>query len=165
MSDDHATHAISAYGSRINRTPNLDRIAAEALGLKTASAPIRFARQAGRLCVRPIQPSKWSLHSQRSTRSGSESCRQGATACGISDSDDREAQMVQPFHIGVSLPSRQEESQGIALFGRRSLATRGSAGQSGAGLPACSPVLFPSHSKKMNARNGWKSADFFHGEN
>ena len=27
MSDDHAAHAISAYGSRINRTPNLDRIA------------------------------------------------------------------------------------------------------------------------------------------
>ena len=27
MSDDHAAHAISAYGSRINTTPNLDRIA------------------------------------------------------------------------------------------------------------------------------------------
>ncbi|MEI7437929.1 MAG: sulfatase-like hydrolase/transferase, partial [bacterium] len=28
MSDDHAAHAISAYGSRINQTPNIDRIAA-----------------------------------------------------------------------------------------------------------------------------------------
>lgn len=27
MSDDHAAHAISAYGSRINKTPNIDRIA------------------------------------------------------------------------------------------------------------------------------------------
>jgi arylsulfatase A-like enzyme len=27
MADDHAAHAISAYGSRINRTPNIDRIA------------------------------------------------------------------------------------------------------------------------------------------
>lgn len=27
MADDHASHAISAYGSRINRTPNIDRIA------------------------------------------------------------------------------------------------------------------------------------------
>lgn len=27
MSDDHASHAISAYDSRINRTPQLDRIA------------------------------------------------------------------------------------------------------------------------------------------
>jgi arylsulfatase A-like enzyme len=27
MADDHATHAISAYASRINRTPHLDRIA------------------------------------------------------------------------------------------------------------------------------------------
>ena len=29
FSDDHAPHAISAYGSRINRTPNIDRIANE----------------------------------------------------------------------------------------------------------------------------------------
>jgi arylsulfatase A-like enzyme len=27
MADDHAAHAISAYGSRINSTPNIDRIA------------------------------------------------------------------------------------------------------------------------------------------
>ena len=27
MTDDHAAHAMSCYGSRINRTPNLDRIA------------------------------------------------------------------------------------------------------------------------------------------
>ena len=27
MSDDHASHAMSCYGSRINTTPNLDRIA------------------------------------------------------------------------------------------------------------------------------------------
>lgn len=27
MSDDHASHAIGSYGSRINRTPNIDRIA------------------------------------------------------------------------------------------------------------------------------------------
>jgi len=29
MSDDHAAHAIGAYGSRINETPNLDRLARE----------------------------------------------------------------------------------------------------------------------------------------
>ncbi len=33
MSDDHAAHAISAYGSRINETPNLDRIAEGGLRL------------------------------------------------------------------------------------------------------------------------------------
>src|ERR1044071_5053234 len=27
MADDHDSHAISAYGSRINKTPNIDRIA------------------------------------------------------------------------------------------------------------------------------------------
>ena len=31
MSDDHAAHAISAYGSRINQTPHLDRLAAEGM--------------------------------------------------------------------------------------------------------------------------------------
>jgi arylsulfatase A-like enzyme len=31
MSDDHASHAISAYGSAINQTPHLDRIAAEGM--------------------------------------------------------------------------------------------------------------------------------------
>lgn len=30
MADDHAADAISAYGSRINQTPNLDRIAGRA---------------------------------------------------------------------------------------------------------------------------------------
>src|SRR5262249_21972867 len=35
MSDDHAAHAISAYGSRINRPPNIDRI---------AEAGMRFTR-------------------------------------------------------------------------------------------------------------------------
>ncbi len=31
MTDDHAAHAISAYGSKINQTPNLDRLAKEGL--------------------------------------------------------------------------------------------------------------------------------------
>ena len=31
MSDDHAAHALSCYGSRINRTPNLDRLAREGM--------------------------------------------------------------------------------------------------------------------------------------
>src|SRR5688572_14245344 len=29
MTDDHAAHALSCYGSKVNRTPHLDRIAAE----------------------------------------------------------------------------------------------------------------------------------------
>ena len=31
MSDDHAAHAISAYGSRVNQTPNIDRLAREGM--------------------------------------------------------------------------------------------------------------------------------------
>ncbi len=33
LSDDHASHAISAYGSRINQTPSIDRIANEGVRL------------------------------------------------------------------------------------------------------------------------------------
>ena len=33
MADDHASHAMSCYGSRINKTPNLDRIAAGGMRL------------------------------------------------------------------------------------------------------------------------------------
>jgi len=33
MSDDHAAHAMSCYGSRINKTPNMDRIAAGGMRL------------------------------------------------------------------------------------------------------------------------------------
>jgi arylsulfatase A-like enzyme len=36
FSDDHASHAISAYGSRINRTPHIDRLAAEGMRFDNA---------------------------------------------------------------------------------------------------------------------------------
>ena len=36
MSDDHAAHAVSAYGSRINRTPGIDRIAERGMRLDSA---------------------------------------------------------------------------------------------------------------------------------
>jgi arylsulfatase A-like enzyme len=31
MSDDHAAHAIGAYGSRVNQTPHIDRLAREGM--------------------------------------------------------------------------------------------------------------------------------------
>ncbi|MBW8713446.1 MAG: sulfatase-like hydrolase/transferase, partial [Acidobacteria bacterium] len=34
MSDDHAAHAISAYGSRVNQTPNIDRLSREGMLLR-----------------------------------------------------------------------------------------------------------------------------------
>lgn len=36
MADDHAAHAISCYGSRINHTPNLDRLAAQGMRFTNA---------------------------------------------------------------------------------------------------------------------------------
>ena len=38
MSDDHAAHAISAYGSRVNQTPNIDRLAREGALLRNVFA-------------------------------------------------------------------------------------------------------------------------------
>ena len=38
MSDDHAAHAISAYGSRVNQTPNIDRLAREGALLQNVFA-------------------------------------------------------------------------------------------------------------------------------
>jgi arylsulfatase A-like enzyme len=38
MSDDHAAHAISAYGSRVNTTPNIDRLAREGMLLQSVFA-------------------------------------------------------------------------------------------------------------------------------
>lgn len=38
MSDDHASHAIGAYGSKINETPNIDRIAKEGMRLTNCFA-------------------------------------------------------------------------------------------------------------------------------
>lgn len=36
MSDDHASHAISAYGSKLNQTPNIDRLAREGMRFDNA---------------------------------------------------------------------------------------------------------------------------------
>jgi len=36
MSDDHAAHAISAYGSRVNQTPQIDRLAREGIRFRNA---------------------------------------------------------------------------------------------------------------------------------
>jgi arylsulfatase A-like enzyme len=36
MTDDHAAHAISAYGSRVNQTPSLDRLAREGMLFESA---------------------------------------------------------------------------------------------------------------------------------
>ena len=54
MADDHAAHAISAYQSRINRTPNLDRVAASGVRFTEwySNAPTCSASRAAILTVR-----------------------------------------------------------------------------------------------------------------
>ena len=41
MTDDHAAHAIGAYGSRVNTTPNLDRLAREGVLMSSVFATNR----------------------------------------------------------------------------------------------------------------------------
>ncbi len=54
MSDDHAAHALSAYGSKINNTPNLDRLAKEGMrfnncfAVNSICAPSRAAILTGK---------------------------------------------------------------------------------------------------------------------
>jgi arylsulfatase A-like enzyme len=38
MADDHAAHAIGAYGSRLNQTPNIDRVAREGMVMRNVFA-------------------------------------------------------------------------------------------------------------------------------
>ena len=47
FSDDHAAHAISAYGSKINKTPNIDRIAREGVSFTNAFVTRRLAAEVG----------------------------------------------------------------------------------------------------------------------
>ena len=46
FSDDHAYQAISAYGSRINHTPNIDRIAREGMRFENAMVTTQSVPQA-----------------------------------------------------------------------------------------------------------------------
>jgi arylsulfatase A-like enzyme len=54
MSDDHASHAIGAYGSKFIKTPNLDRLAKEGMrftncfNVNSLCAPSRAAMITGR---------------------------------------------------------------------------------------------------------------------
>ena len=54
MADDHASHAISAYGSKLNKTPNIDRLAKEGMrftncfNVNSLCAPSRAALISGR---------------------------------------------------------------------------------------------------------------------
>ena len=56
MSDDHATNAISAYGSRINETPHLDRIAGGGMRFDSVFVPLDLHPQPRCNRHRHLQP-------------------------------------------------------------------------------------------------------------
>lgn len=47
MADDHASHAISCYGSKINRTPNIDRLARDGMRFENCFCTNSICAQAG----------------------------------------------------------------------------------------------------------------------
>ena len=53
MSDDHAAHAIGAYGSRVNQTPNLDRLARGSMVLTSVFATNSILEEGSMGAVRP----------------------------------------------------------------------------------------------------------------
>ena len=60
MSDDHAYQAISAYGYRLNNTPNIDRMAKkEGAILPMPALPIRCAPSRAVLLYRQTQLYQW----------------------------------------------------------------------------------------------------------
>ena len=65
MSDDHAAHAISAYGSKINKTPNIDRLATGGMRLANCFCTNSICTEPGRDSHRAVQPQEWRLHAQR----------------------------------------------------------------------------------------------------
>jgi arylsulfatase A-like enzyme len=77
MTDDHAAHAISAYGSRINKTPQIDRLAKEGMLLKNCfvvnsiCTPSRAAILTGKYSHKNGVPvfnrfdgSQWTVHKE-----------------------------------------------------------------------------------------------------
>lgn len=69
MSDDHAAHAISAYGGRLANvapTPNIDRLAKEgALFTNAFCAELDLFAIACLRAYWPVQPRQWIVRSKR----------------------------------------------------------------------------------------------------
>ena len=61
FTDDHAAHAMSCYGSVINRTPNLDRIADEGMLFQNSIRKPQKSNQSTRTSVREISGIHWRM--------------------------------------------------------------------------------------------------------
>ena len=85
MADDHAAHAISAYGSRINQTPNIDRIASGGVRIdQLLLHQLHLHAEPGGDSDRTVQPQERRLHARRTARPQAQStsprsCRAPAT--------------------------------------------------------------------------------------
>ena len=96
MADDHAAHAISAYGSRINKTPNIDRIATGGMRFdQLLRAPTPSARPA----APPSSPASTAT-TTASTRSTSRSTPSATTSPSICSAPATTPRMIGKWHLG-----------------------------------------------------------------
>ena len=98
MADDHAAHAISAYGSRINQTPNIDRIANGGVRLANCFCTNSICTPSrGGDSDRPVQPQQRRLDAGRPARPEAQARRQGTAKRRLSDRHDRQMAPGRPI--------------------------------------------------------------------
>jgi arylsulfatase A-like enzyme len=85
MTDDHAAHALSCYGSRINKTPNLDRIANEGMRFNNCFCTNSLCEPSRRHPHRHLQPRQRCHHHRRPHRQSPGKRRQGTAAQRLPD--------------------------------------------------------------------------------
>ena len=99
MADDHAAHAISAYGSKINRTPNIDRIAAEGMRFDNCFCTNSICTPSrGVHPHRQVQPHQRRQHACTTARRRAPERGQTAAALRLSDRHDRQMASAERSH-------------------------------------------------------------------
>ena len=108
MTDDHTTQAMSCYGSRLVRTPNLDRIAEEGIRFDNCYAANALSGPS-RACI----------------LTGKFSHENGFTdnACTFDGSQQTFPKLLQKAGYGILSPSRRASTIGVSLQDRRNRVT------------------------------------------
>ena len=102
MSDDHAAHAISAYGSNINKTPNIDRLAAGGMKLANCFCTNSICTPSRAAILTGQYSHKNGVYTLYDNLDGAGQRRERTAKGRLSDSDDRQMasrRMILPASI------------------------------------------------------------------